>query len=50
MGRNVGPQYDSIDPRILDHLKLAAEVGIAGHEFLFNHDGMTKPAGSVAEF
>ena len=30
--------------------KLAAEIGIAGHEFLFDHDRMAEAPGCIAEF
>ena len=49
-GADVGPQHDGIDARIFDDLKLAAEVGIAGHELLLDHHGMAESARCVAEF
>ncbi len=49
-GANVGPEHDSVDSRIFDHLKLVAEIGISRHELLLDHNGMTQPPRSITEF
>ena len=37
-GFDIGPQHDRIDAGIFDDLELMAEIGIAGHELLLDHD------------
>ena len=48
-GANIGPEHDRVHARIFDHLKLAPEVGVAGHEFLLDHHWVAEPARCVAE-
>ena len=50
-GRNlVGPQHDGIGTRTLDDFELARVIRIAGHELLFNDDGMAEAPGCITEF
>src|SRR5581483_1354115 len=46
---NVSPENDGINARILDHLQLAAKVGVRPQELLFDYNRMAAAAGSIAE-